>query len=72
LTENAPQEYFPKAHTIIQIAFTSRPAKGEMFTEKDILTVGSSTLIVGKAVPVSLSANVSPIYMIRLSIWLWT
>ncbi len=40
---------------------TSRPANGEVLTEKDILTVGSSTVMVGNAVPSFLSASVSPI-----------
>jgi len=41
---------------------TSRPAKGDVLTENDILTVGSSTVIVGSATPSTLSAKVSPIY----------
>lgn len=40
---------------------TSRPEKGEVLTEKDIFTVGSSTLIVGRGFPCVLSAIVSPI-----------
>lgn len=43
------------------VFITSRPAKGDVFTENDILTVGSSTVIVGSATPSILSANVSPI-----------
>lgn len=41
---------------------TSRPTKGEVLMENDILTVGSSTLIAGNGFPVFLSAIVSPIY----------
>lgn len=41
--------------------YTSRPTKGETLIEKDILTVGSSTLMEGNGFPVALSAIVSPI-----------
>lgn len=41
---------------------TSRPENGEVFTEKAIFTVGSSTLIVGRGFPCTLSAIVSPIW----------
>jgi hypothetical protein len=44
---------------------TSRPTKGDVLMEKDILTVGSSTLIVGNGVPVTLSAIVSPIWIVQ-------
>lgn len=40
---------------------TSRPTNGEVFIEKDIFTVGSSTLIEGSGFPDTLSAIVSPI-----------
>lgn len=45
--------------------YTSRPTKGDVLMEKDILTVGSSTLIVGNGVPVTLSAIVSPIWIVQ-------
>jgi hypothetical protein len=45
--------------------YTSFPTKGDVLMEKDILTVGSSTLIVGSGVPATLSAIVSPICMVR-------
>jgi len=44
---------------------TSRPTKGDVLMEKDILTVGSSTLIVGNGVPVTSSAIVSPIWIVQ-------
>jgi hypothetical protein len=40
---------------------TSRPTKGDVFMEKAIFTVGSSTLIDGNGFPNALSAIVSPI-----------
>ena len=39
--------------------------KGDALMDKDILTVGSSTLIVGNGVPVTLSAIVSPIWIVQ-------
>ncbi len=39
----------------------SRPAKGESFTRKDMVMVGSSTLIGGSGLPFSGSAMVAPI-----------
>jgi hypothetical protein len=49
----------------VEDSYTSRPTKGDVLMEKDILTVGSSTLIVGNGVPVILSAIVSPIWIVQ-------
>lgn len=52
-------------YVCVEDGYTSFPTKGDVLMEKDILTVGSSTLIVGNGVPVTLSAIVSPICMVR-------
>lgn len=48
-------------HRTLSYGHTSRPTKGEVFMEKDIFTVGSSTLMAGSGFPNTLSAIVSPI-----------
>lgn len=64
LSVSALNMIFMKLHIELNMrrGRTSRPAKGDVLTENDILTVGSSTVIVGRATPSILSANVSPIY----------
>lgn len=54
-------EHFINCKGTLSRYHTSRPTKGEVLIEKDILTVGSSTLMVGNAFPELLSAIVSPI-----------
>lgn len=54
-------EHFINRKGTLSHYHTSRPTKGEVLIEKDILTVGSSTLMVGNAFPELLSAIVSPI-----------
>lgn len=49
----------------MEFIHTSLPTKGEVLMEKDILTVGSSILMVGKGVPETLSAMVSPICRVQ-------
>lgn len=51
-------------YEILIYRHTSRPTKGEVFMEKDIFTVGSSTLMEGSGFPDTLSATVSPIWVV--------